>query len=90
MIKEPTYMITLDTKLDVERICLVCNEDGEDFIGTWVYGFGVGAHRFPKKVTRPMTMDEVDNYNSYKFRKARMIPFQLSINYDGTVRIRKD
>lgn len=83
---EPRYMITRDPKSGLERICLILEEDEDNYIGNWVYGFGGFRRKFSKELTRPLTRDEVDNYNSFKYRAGRLIPFQLDIAYDGTIR----
>lgn len=78
------YMMTRDPKLGTEKICFIHDEDADSYIGNYVSGFAALKQKFDKKLTRPMTEEEVDNYNSFRFRKQKLIPFQLKINYDGT------
>lgn len=72
------YMIATDAqhKLgDVSRtdsdLCLVENEDADNYYGQWVTGFGFVNVRFPKKTTRELTTAEAKQYaGTYKLGSA--------------------
>ena len=52
----------------VENICFVRYEEGDNFVGEWVTGYGYVKVRFPKSTTRELTEDE-KNY----FRKCEIV-----------------
>ena len=39
-------------------LCLISEEDEENFIGNWVQGFGFFGVKFPKETTRELTDKE--------------------------------
>lgn len=43
-------------------LCVV-KDDGDDYVGHWVCGFGYVNVRFPKATTRPLTPDEIKTWN---------------------------
>lgn len=52
-----------DISSDIPDICLVYAEDGDDWIGHWVCGYGFFDVRFPKSTTRDLTEEEIKKYN---------------------------
>jgi len=42
----------------VENLCVVYDEDKENYIGNWVTGFGYMEVKFPKSTTRELTEEE--------------------------------
>ena len=44
-------------------LCRIAREDGDDWIGSWVDGYGFVEVRFPKATTRDLTAEEVARYN---------------------------
>lgn len=47
-------------------ICVVLKEDGDNYIGNWVYGLGFIDVKFPKATTRELTEQEKQYYNGCK------------------------
>lgn len=67
---EPRYMMATkalhklgDISRDQPDLCLIRDEDGDDFIGEWVTGFGYIQVRFPKATTRDLTDAERARYD---------------------------
>lgn len=46
-----------------DDLCVITDEDGDNYIGNWMTGFGFVSVKFPKSTTRPLTTDEVDHYH---------------------------
>jgi len=44
-------------------ICIVCEEDDDNFYGNWIYGFGFVGVAFPKATTRDLTAEEIEKYH---------------------------
>lgn len=57
-----------DISRDQEDICRIEREEGDDYIGSWVTGFGFIEVRFPKSTTRDLTADDVKFYDGRKYR----------------------
>lgn len=47
-----------DISRDTPNYALVTGEDGDNYIGNWMEGFGFANVRFPKSTTRALTEDE--------------------------------
>ena len=60
-------------------ICHVHLERKDDYVGSWVTGFGFIEVKFPKDTTRELTPEEIKKYNSYMFQLASNEPFKLNI-----------
>ncbi len=58
-----------DISKDNPSLCLVCDENEENYIGSWVTGLGFIDVQFPKSTTRELTEEEKTYYNE----KAVMI-----------------
>ncbi len=62
-------------------LALIYGEDGEWWIGEWVYGYGFVEVRFPKAATRPLTPAERERFN---YRRIEGGPVsQILIRDDG-------
>lgn len=44
-------------------LCIVSDEDANNYIGNWVWGFGFVNVKFPKATTRELTPEEVEKYH---------------------------
>jgi hypothetical protein len=55
-----------DTPLILEEpeLCVVFEENDENYIGNWVEGFGFINLRFPRETTRPLTSSEKEHYHN--------------------------
>lgn len=51
-----------DISSDEPDLCVVHDEDEENYIGNWVIGFGLGNVKFPKNTTRELTEEEKEHY----------------------------
>jgi len=78
------YMLSIHPGLGIYRLCIVFAEDEENYYGHWVVDVGDFKTKFPKKGTRALTEEEVENYNSFRFRRTKGIVFEIKMNYDGT------
>ena len=47
-----------------EDICIITDEDDDNYIGMWVTGYGFGNVKFAKSSTRELTPEEIEKYNS--------------------------
>ena len=54
---------TGDISRETPDICIVSNEDKDNYIGNWIYGFGFIDVKFPKATTRKLTTAEVKHYH---------------------------
>jgi hypothetical protein len=52
-----------DISRDEPDLCIVSDEDGDDWIGQWVTGYGYINVRFPKATTRELTAAERERYD---------------------------
>lgn len=57
-----------DISREQEDICRIESEEGADYIGSWVTGFGFFGVRFPKATTRDLTPTEVEHYDGRLYR----------------------
>lgn len=55
--------IPADISREEPDLCYVDGEDGADWIGRWVEGFGFVNVRFPKRTTRDLTEEEIVRYD---------------------------
>ena len=53
----------VDVSENKPDICHVEREDTNDFVGMWIYGRGMVDVRFPKATTRPLTEEELDDFD---------------------------
>jgi hypothetical protein len=66
----PRYMMatkaihqTGDISRDAPDICVVTHEDGENYVGNWVMGYGFIHVLFPKMTTWELTQEEKEHYH---------------------------
>ena len=66
----PCYMMatqathkTGDISSDEPDLCYIEKEDGDNYVGHWVTGFGFINVEFPKETTRKLTGEEIAHYN---------------------------
>lgn len=52
-----------DISRDKPDLCVVHDEDKENYIGNWVTGFGFINVKFPKSTTRELTEEEKEHYH---------------------------
>jgi hypothetical protein len=60
-------------------ICVISEEDKENYIGSWVFGFGFFGVKFPKETTRELTQEEIDKYNKVYLQINNQTPIKLSV-----------
>lgn len=82
----PRYMMATkamhqlgDISRDEPDICRIDREDGDNYIGAWVEGFGFFDVRFPKVTTRELTAAEFEHYNGRQYRIGSQPPIPLKI-----------
>lgn len=51
-----------DISSDTPDLCTISGEDGDNYIGMWVYGLGFFNVKFPKETTRIPTDEEKNKY----------------------------
>lgn len=52
-----------DISSDTPDLCDIYAEEGDDYIGQWVTGFGLFDVRFPKNTTRELTREEKTRFD---------------------------
>jgi hypothetical protein len=52
-----------DISRDKPDLCVVFQEDDDNYYGNWTTGFGFCEVRFPKSTTRNLTPEEVEKYH---------------------------
>lgn len=84
--KFPRYMMgtTAIAKLgDISRdepdLCRIDREEGTDYIGAWVTGFGFFDVKFPKATTRELTEDEIEAHDKRRIRINSQPSFPLRV-----------
>ena len=53
---------------DRYHLCLVNGESGDSFVGNWVEGYGHSRLLFPKSTTRPLTPEEIRQWEGATIR----------------------
>ena len=69
-----------DISRDSEDLCIIYDEDEDNYIGEWVTGVGYIKVKFPKDSTRPLTEEEITKYNKMWVRINNQPPFKLKVN----------
>ena len=54
-------------ELEEPDICIVFEEDEENYIGNWVEGLGFIGLKFPNKTTRELTEEEKEKYHVQEY-----------------------
>lgn len=68
-------------------ICVVHKEEGDSYVGNWVYGLGFVGVKFPKDTTRELTEAEVQHYNGQRLVMSGC--FSGKYSYDcGTLNVK--
>lgn len=52
-----------DISRDNPSLCYICEEENDNYIGSWVTGFGFIGVMFPKETTRDLTEEEIKYWN---------------------------
>jgi len=68
-----------DISRDEEDLCVITEEDEENYIGNWVFGFGFIHVKFPKATTRELTQEEIDEYNKGYVQINNQVPIKLNV-----------
>lgn len=68
-----------DISSDEPDLCLVKDEDADNYIGSWVTGFGFFNVKFPKETTRELTPEEITYYNSKQIQIEDQPPCSLNV-----------
>ena len=69
-----------DISREESDLCFVSDEDGENYIGHWVTGYGFVNVKFPKSTTRELSKEEIEHYNKLKFQLSNYKPWQLKVD----------
>lgn len=69
-----------DISRDEPDLCYLKHEAEEHYTGAWVTGYGFINVRFPKETTRPLTQEEVEQYNKQYVQIASHIPIKLKVD----------
>ena len=62
-----------------EDICIITDEDGDNYIGMWMTGYGFFDVKFPKLSTRKLTPEEIEKYNSMYVQISNQCPVKLKV-----------
>ena len=68
-----------DISRDKPDLCFINDEDDENYIGSWVTGFGFIEVKFPKKTTRELTKKEIKYWNKLYVGIASQPPIKIVI-----------
>jgi hypothetical protein len=68
-----------DISRDNKDICYIEREDGADYIGHWVSGFGFVEVKFPKVSTRDLTDDEIEFYDGRGYNISGGLSWRLRV-----------
>ena len=68
-----------DISRDEPDICLIHDQDEENYIGNWVTGFGFVDVKFPKATTRELTSKEIQKYDKLCVRINNQPPVKLNV-----------
>lgn len=52
-----------DISRETPDLCVISSEEGDNYIGNWVTGFGFASVQFPKSSTRDLTDVEIEKYH---------------------------
>jgi methyl coenzyme M reductase gamma subunit len=68
-----------DISRDEPDLCFIHREDGENYIGNWVTGFGFVEVKFPKETTRDLTEAEENKFDGMHIQISNQPPMELKI-----------
>ena len=80
-----------DISRDIPNICIISDEDVDNYIGNWVSGYGFAGVKFPKRTTRNLTKTEIKRYHGMPLSLGDTIMF-LDIkgeNFQKPIRLLK-
>ena len=73
--KFPRYMMATtalhmlgDISSDTPDLCMVHDQDADNYIGHWVFGLGFIGVKFPKISTRDLTPEEVQTFEGTRVK----------------------
>ena len=69
-----------DISRDEPNLCVVYDEDEENYIGNWVTGLGFIDVKFHKSTTRELTEAEHEKYNGARIAINKNGPFEIWTN----------
>ena len=72
-------------------ICVIFDEDKDNYIGNWVTGYGFVGVKFPKSTTRELTPAEIEEYHGIPIEMSGMVQF-LNLkdeDFDKSVQLTK-
>lgn len=88
----PKYMMATtaihqlgDISSDEPDLCIVNDEDADNYIGNWVTGLGFFGVKFPKVTTRDLTPDEIATYNGRQLAIYSMMTGEKSYDCGSVV-----
>ena len=83
---EPKYMMATKAQHllgDISRkepdLCHVHAKTKENYIGSWVTGYGFIKVEFPVETTRDLTVEEIEKYNSQYVQISNQPPMKLNV-----------
>lgn len=62
-----------------DNLCTIYHEDGENWIGMWVTGFGFADVKFPKTTTRELSQEEIKYFNGKQIQINNQPPTTLQV-----------
>ena len=62
-----------------EDICIIIDEDDDNYIGMWVTGYGFFDVKFPKSSTMELTPEEIEKYNLMHVQINNQFPVKLKV-----------
>ena len=84
---EPKYMMATkayhlmgDISTETPDLCVVHGEDGDNWVGNWITGFGFMNVKFPKATTRELTQEEKEKYHNNWIAVGSQFRYQLKTN----------
>jgi hypothetical protein len=83
---------TGDISRSTPNLCVVYKEDGDNYVGNWVEGFGFIDVKFPKATTRELTAEEVEKWHGVHMMIGSSYAGALNLkneNFQKRVRVTK-
>ena len=53
-----------DISSDTPDLAFIERQEGDNYIGYWIFGLGFSEVRFPVETTRHLTQEEIEKYNN--------------------------
>lgn len=90
-LEEPRYMMATtaihkagDISRDTPDLCIIREEDEDNYYGEWILGFGFIGVRFPKSTTRKLTDGEILEWNGQKIAIGNAFHSVIELNEANT------